>query len=323
MASIFFEVLDNTNGLNGVNGSGLGFYGSTFGASVSTTNYQDSTYVTNANGDTNGGVARNVKYLNPTGCYITPEAASGALLSVNGIESTLIIHFGHETNVKVQNAQLRIYDRDSINKCASGVITKVAEIVNFAGRTYATWAGGDYGEGIVSSSGFGDAFWWGSPWPSGSTYAGALDPATTTRPSYTNSVGVVFPNFTDYQFYAGSGNLDPSVSGLSTPGFETVGGSGIIVPLLDSPGSGGRHLYSGIVNGSFKPKYIQYVDSTKQTLLANVTSSFSTGTLAYLSGSYGGTGYDTRHTWRVALSARPLNIGSKTQYGLYVSLEYL
>jgi hypothetical protein len=324
MASIFFEVLDNTDGLNGVNGSGLGFYGSTFGASVSTTNYQDSTYVTNANGDTNGGVARNVKYLNPTGCYITPEAASGALLSVNGIEATLIIHFGHETNVKVQNAQLRIYDRDSINKGASGVITKVAEIVNFAGLSFATWAGGSYGSGIVSSSGFGDAFWWGSPWPSGSTYAGvAISPSTPIKPSYTNSVGVVFPNFTDYQFERGSGNADPSVSGLTSPGFETVGGSGIIVPLLDSPGSGGRHLASGMANGSFKPKYIQYVDSSKQTLLANVTSSFSTGTLANLSGSYGGTGYDTRHTWRVALSARPLNIGSKTQYGLYVSLEYL
>jgi len=324
MASIFFEVLDNASGLNGVNGSGLGFYGSTFGASVSTSNYQDSTYVTNANGDTNGGVARNIKYLSPTGCYITPEAASGSLLNVNGIEATLIIHFQHTTNVKVQNAQLRIYDRDSINTCASGVITKVAEMVNFAGRSYTTWAGGDYGAGTVSSSGFGDAFWWGSPWPSGSTYAAvAGNGATAIRPSYTNSVGVTFPNFTDYQFYSGSGNPDPSVSGLTTPGFETVGGSGIIVPLLDSPGSGGRHLASGAANGSFKPKYIQYVDPTRQTLLPNVANTFGTGTLANLSGSYGGTGYDLRHSWRVALSARPLNIGSKTQYGLYVSLEYL
>jgi hypothetical protein len=32
---------------------------------------------------------------------------------------------------------------------------------------------------------------------------------------------------------------------------------------------------------------------------------------------------DTQHDWYVALSASPNSIGSKTQYGLYVSLEYL
>ena len=37
----------------------------------------------------------------------------------------------------------------------------------------------------------------------------------------------------------------------------------------------------------------------------------------------GGTGVSTHHTWAVALSASPLSIGSKEQYGLYVSLEYL
>ena len=35
------------------------------------------------------------------------------------------------------------------------------------------------------------------------------------------------------------------------------------------------------------------------------------------------TGSGLRHDWYVALSASPTGIGSKTQYGLYVSLEYL
>jgi hypothetical protein len=30
-----------------------------------------------------------------------------------------------------------------------------------------------------------------------------------------------------------------------------------------------------------------------------------------------------RHDWYVALSAEPNTIGSKTQYGLYFTLEYL
>jgi hypothetical protein len=32
---------------------------------------------------------------------------------------------------------------------------------------------------------------------------------------------------------------------------------------------------------------------------------------------------DTRHDWFFALSASPNSIGSKTQFGLYFSLEYL
>ena len=39
--------------------------------------------------------------------------------------------------------------------------------------------------------------------------------------------------------------------------------------------------------------------------------------------TYGGTGLAKRHTWYVGISASPLSIGSKTSYGLYVSLEYL
>jgi hypothetical protein len=63
----------------------------------------------------------------------------------------------------------------------------------------------------------------------------------------------------------------------------TPAGSGVTVPLAQSPGSSG--LYAG-----------------------NGAQSVRT---------------DTRHDWYMALSASPDSIGSKTQYGLYVSLEYL
>ena len=63
----------------------------------------------------------------------------------------------------------------------------------------------------------------------------------------------------------------------------TVGGTGIIVPLSDSPATSGEHAGTG--SGSV------------------VT--------------------DTQHDWFIAISASPDSIGSKTSYGLYVSLEYL
>ena len=328
MASIFFEILDNTS-IKSLSGSGLGFYGSSFGASVSTNDYQDSTYLTDENGESNFGSARNVKYLNPSGLIGGTNKETGVLTGMNGTEATLLIHFDHTTKVKVQNAQLRIYDRVNIDNAAVQVITKVAEIVNFRGLT--TWnveggwltTGGADIDNAYRTHAYGDALWWGSPWPAVDTYAGVAEGNTTSkRPSYTNSVGVKFENFTDYQYTNGSGNPQLQ-STVTAPGYETVGGSGLIVPLLDSPGNYGSGLFRAILNDYMKPKFIQYIDSSTQIKYNTNNTGLSSGVGANLSGSYGGTGYDTRHTWRVALSAKPLSIGSKKQYGLYVSLEYL
>lgn len=329
MASITFEVLDNSNIGSGLSGSGLGFYGSGgFGTSVPLLSYQGSTYVTSSDGTVQGPSARNVKYrtdVTPSGagCEITAGNATGVLYHLNSSEATLVVHFDHSAAVKVQNAQLRIYDRDNINYPATGVVTKVAEIVNFGGASYTGWvssAGNDFVTGVVGS---GDAFWWGAPWPK--TYCNAeVQGSTTLRPYYQNSVGVKFYNFTDEQIAAGSGNLDSRVSGLTYPGYETVGGSGLIVPLLDSPGSGGRLLASGTTGATGTvplPKYLQYVDSTVQTSTLRAPTGYASGT--YMGRSYGGSGTDLRHTWRLALSSAPLSIGSKTQFGLYLSLEYL
>jgi hypothetical protein len=105
-----------------------------------------------------------------------------------------------------------------------------------------------------------------------------------------------------------------------------VGGSGLIVPLLNNPGSGGRNLigYTGLL-----PKFIHYVKAASQNTYLGMSPTYSSGTqeagysITNRQRAYGGTGTDTRHTWRLALSATPLNIGSKTDYGLYISLEYL
>lgn len=320
MASITFEVLDGliNNTTLGVNGSGLGFYGSGgHGTSVPLLEYQKTTFLTNADGTGNGGQVRNVEFisgiLGSSGCRLQNTASNtGLLVNLNGTEVTLQIHFNHDTSVKVQNCQLRIYDRiNNIDNPATGVITKVAEVVNFGGATYTGWLaapGSDFRTGIVGS---GDAFWWGAPWPDAATYGGA-----NVRPYYRNSVGVSFPNFTTSMDTANSGNPDTRLSSLSYPGKQTVGGTGLIVPLLDSPGSGGRGL-----TGMLYPKFFQYVNTTYQATPFGVSSPVASSTA--MAGSYGGTSGDLRHTWRVALSASPLNIGSKTLYGLYVSLEYL
>jgi hypothetical protein len=111
--------------------------------------------------------------------------------------------------VKVQNVEARIYDRNNINVAASGVTTRIAEII--------------HPSVVQEAGGSGDAAW--------------IEPA----------------------------------------------GSGVTVALAQSPGESGQYAGDGVTS----------------------------------------TRADTIHDWYMAMSASPDSIGSKTQYGLYVSLEYL
>ena len=54
----------------------------------------------------------------------------------------------------------------------------------------------------------------------------------------------------------------------------------------------------------------------------NTNSQDTSPTLAYTS-NQGSLHTSTRHDWYVALSSEPITIGSKTQYGLYFTVEYL
>jgi hypothetical protein len=330
--TITFEVLDSTGFTgSGVNGSGLGFFGSGgFGTSVPLNCYQGSTHLVNSDGSVDGGWVRNTEFisgvLGSSGVRLNAGTTNqGLLANLNNTEAVLQIHFKNpDAAVNVQNVQLRIYDRvNSIDNPASGVITKVAEIVNFAGKSFSAWvaspgadwtggtlSGGIYTGGVVGS---GDAFWWGAPWADDSTYGGG-----SVTPYYQNSIGLKFYNFTKTQDAAG-GNPDQRLAGLTWPGKQTVGGTGLIVPLLNSPGSGGRGLCPPIKT-DLLPKFFQYVTPARQSDFGTVTSA-SSGT--YMSRMYGGSATDYQHTWRVAISASPLNIGSKTLYGMYISLEYL
>ena len=44
--------------------------------------------------------------------------------------ATLMVDFTHDSPIQVQNVEARIYDRVNINNAASGVLTRVAEIVH-------------------------------------------------------------------------------------------------------------------------------------------------------------------------------------------------
>lgn len=196
-------------------GSGLGFYGAGgFGASVQVGQYQDNTYITDPTGAINGPKADNVKYSASNSGEL-PVGDVRVLRDIPNERATLNIRFSHTAAVKTQNIQVRIFDRNNIDAPASGVTTKVAQLIH-------PW-------NTQAPTGSGDTVW--------STLGG--------------SGGVI--NGRTY---------DPPLS------------------LLNSPGSGG-----------WAPSGINTVDY--------------------------------QHDWYLAISASPDSIGSKTQYGLYISLEYL
>ena len=115
--------------IENLSGSGLGFYGSTFGQSVEVGAYQDTTYITDGTGATQGNVCENTQWLS-VNSGTQSDAGAIALNYIPNRLATLNVRFTNDTAVKTQNAKLRIFDRTSINNAASGVTTKVAELVH-------------------------------------------------------------------------------------------------------------------------------------------------------------------------------------------------
>lgn len=192
-------------------GSGLGFYGANFGASVNVGSYQGTTFITNPGGTAQGPSAGNVKFLNAQSGIVGAASSGINLLAMTNIESTLAIEFFHDTQVKTQNVKAYIYDRLDTARPASGVTTKVAEIIHL--------------NPAQGPGGSGDNLW--------HTFSGSI---------------------VDASHY---------------------------IDLCPAPGSGGRSA-----NGA-------------------------------------GTSADFVHHNYLAISSSPDSIGSKTYYGIFVSLEYL
>lgn len=224
-------------------GSGIGFFGGSFGISVPVNQYQSATYVVNSNGTASGVQASNTKY----DAAAVPNAGSGMILGaattignsgVPNYQAPLNLRFEHNEGVRVQNCRLRIFDRNDINNHASGVTTQVYEVRHPNPVQ-------DLGQTSLELRGVTDEHSWVE-----------FDP--TEAPAAPS----------DMVLTAG-----PGPSGLNTTASDTV--------------------------DEFAGAYRNWISQS--------------GTACR----------STRHDWYVALSASPQEIGSKTNYGLYFTLEYL
>jgi hypothetical protein len=197
-------------GETGLGASGVGFYGATFGSSVQVASYQDTTFITDTLGTTNGGQIDNNKYLGTSSGVKVNAFDNEILANVPTISGTLNVRFTFDTPVMTQNGEFRIFDRADITLPATGVTCWVAMI-------------GNGGSGVNQTTG---------------------------------------------EAQAGHN------------GWAALSGASPKWVLLASPGESGL-------------------------------SPNGTGT------------NDDRHDWYISLSATPTSIGSKTDFGAYVALEYL
>lgn len=212
MATITFHATDyGAVTIQNLSGSGLGFFGAGgFGQSVAVGEYQGTTYITDSTGSNQGPAVENTKYSSAeSGIQSDIGTDPVNLQSIPNRLATLNIRFSHDSDVNIQNPKVRIFDRSNINNAASGVTTKVAEIIH--------------------------------------------PETTTTDPPGGSGDGT----WTTFDSDTGGNELD----------------------LVDSPGMSGINAM--------------------------------------------GSNSSSRHDWFLCLSSSPDTIGSKSNYGLYVSCEYL
>lgn len=112
-----------------LNGSGLGFYGSSFGSSVQVGAYQNSTFITDGNGTSEGPQVDNLEWVHPDSGSINGLTEKD-LTAIPNMFASLNPRFTHGSAVQVQNVKCRIYDRVNIDNAASGVTTQVAELIH-------------------------------------------------------------------------------------------------------------------------------------------------------------------------------------------------
>ena len=130
MATLTFNTGGYLTSINNLNGSGLGFFGSGgFGNSVAVGAYQDTTFITDGNGVSQGPQGNNVKWVHPSSGQVG-GSTNVALTSLPNYQSTLNVRFNHTSSVRTQNARLYIYDRTSLSNAPTGVTCAVAHIVH-------------------------------------------------------------------------------------------------------------------------------------------------------------------------------------------------
>jgi hypothetical protein len=107
----------------------IGFFGPAFGFSVKVGEYQETTFRTTEDGQTNGSQLPNLRYANVSGAFVGASIVAQELLTVANTEATLRVRLTTDSAVGTQNTNFRSFDKSSINNAPSGVTVQAAEVI--------------------------------------------------------------------------------------------------------------------------------------------------------------------------------------------------
>jgi hypothetical protein len=125
----------------------IGFYGPGFGLSVRVGDFNESTYRTTEDGQTNGTALPNVRWASATGAYVGPSIVEQGLQTILDSEATLRIELMTDVAVTTQNGVFRAFDKSSIDNPSSGVDVYAVEIDGGSGLP--NWTNQVGGSGTV------------------------------------------------------------------------------------------------------------------------------------------------------------------------------
>ncbi len=127
----------------------IGFYGPGFGLSVRVGDFNETTYRTTEDGQTNGSALPNTRWASDTGVFIGASILPALLQSTLTSEATLRIELMTDAAVSTQNAIFRTFDKISIDNAPSGVDVFSAEIIAGAASGDFNWGPAIQGSGVV------------------------------------------------------------------------------------------------------------------------------------------------------------------------------
>jgi hypothetical protein len=159
-------------------GSGLGFFGANgSGTSVQVASYQDTTYVTDANGTNPIRACNNIKYISSATGKISNGNQTLNITGIANAQASLQIRFQQDVgglNIKTQNVKVWPYDRNASTNWPSSVYVQLVELqhtgannvgaARYDGTTSATWKTFHYDPDLVTGG-----YVYGTPASSGLT----------------------------------------------------------------------------------------------------------------------------------------------------------
>lgn len=117
----------------------VGFYGPGFGLSVRVGEFNETTFRTTEDGQTNGNALPNVRWASATGAFVGASIIEQGLQSIGITEATIQVELVTDVAVQTQNTIFRTFDKTSIDNPPSGVDVYAAEVQAGAASGDANW----------------------------------------------------------------------------------------------------------------------------------------------------------------------------------------